>query len=296
MRGFNLPAGVTMDVNHEAGASIAVQNAHGMGRVSIRGGQVLGWQPHNQQSVLWLSPGAVFAPGKSIRGGIPICWPWFGSHPSEPLKQSHGFARNRDWRLEGVQNVGDATFISLTLPAHNHDQQHWPHGSRPTLNVVMADTLSLRLTLTNIDAAPINISQAFHTYFNISDIGAIRIAGLDGDSFYDKVTNTNDNQQSGDISFDGELDRIYQHADGEIELIDPGLKRSILINQTGGNSIVVWNPWIEKAGNLGDMGPPASYRSMVCVETGSVGDGTILLEPDATHTLETTIAVKPHPA
>ncbi len=296
MRGFKLPAGVTMDVNHESGASIAVQNSHGLGRVSIRGGQVLGWQPHNQQPVLWLSPGAIFAPGKSIRGGIPICWPWFGDHPTDSLRPAHGFARLRDWRLEGVQNAGDATLISLTLPAHNHDQEHWPYGSRPTLNVVMADTLNLRLSVTNIDAAPITIAQAFHTYFNVSDIGAIRVKGLDGKAYYDKVSNTDGNQQSGDIAFEGELDRVYSHGEGEIEISDPGLKRSILINQSGGSSVVVWNPWIEKAGHLGDMGPPASYRSMVCVETGSVRDGALELQPDATHTFETTIAVKPHSA
>ncbi|MEM9356294.1 MAG: D-hexose-6-phosphate mutarotase [Pseudomonadota bacterium] len=294
MRGFNLPSGVSMDVSNEAGASVAIQNARCLGRVSIRGGQVLGWQPNGHSSILWLSPGAIFSPGKSIRGGVPICWPWFGDHPTDPLKPSHGFARLRDWRLEGVQNTSDATIVSLRLPAHQHDQDLWPYGSRPTLNIALADTLSLRLTLTNSDAAPLTISQALHTYFTISDIGAVRISGLDGKTYYDKVTNTHDHLQSGDVSFDGELDRIYRHAEGEIELNDPGLKRSILINQTGGKSIVVWNPWIEKAGRLEDMGPPASYRSMVCIETGSIAEDSITLEPGATHTLETTIAVKSH--
>ena len=292
MRGFNLPEGVTMDVSNEAGATIAIQNPQCLGRISIRGGQVLGWQPNGHSPVLWVSPGAIFSPGKSIRGGVPVCWPWFANHPTDTLKPMHGFARIRDWRLEGVQNMGGVTLASLKLPAHQHDRELWPYSSRPTLNIALSDMLSLRLSLTNTDPEPIVISQALHTYFNVSDIGAIRISGLDGKNFYDKVTNSHDHIQSGDVVFAGELDRIYTHGEGQVELNDPGLKRTIAINQKGGNSIVVWNPWVEKAGHLGDMGPATSYRSMVCIETGSVADGAFTLEPGATHTLETTISVK----
>lgn len=190
----------------------------------------------------------------------------------------HGFARLRGSRLEGVQNMSGVTLASLKLPAHQHDREHLPYNSRPMFNIALSDTSSLRLSLTNTDREPIVILQALHTYFNVSDIGAIRISGLDGNYFYDKVTNSHDHRQSGDIVFAGELDRIYTDSEGHIKLDDPGLKRTISINQQGSKSIVVWNLWVEKAGYLIDMGPPTSNRSVACIETGSVTDGASTLE------------------
>lgn len=289
---MHLPAGVTISQSTTTGPVIEIDTAACTARISLRGGHVLAWHPAGHAPVLWLSPGAVFREGKAIRGGIPVCWPWFAEHPQVPALPSHGFARIRDWTVEEAMTVGNAIRLTLALPENHADAALWPHHSRPRLEVTAGNTLGLVLSNTNIDATPIHLTQALHTYFAIGDIEAVHIDGLQGAAFHDKLTDTDGHIQAGSITFESEVDRIYRHGAGPIQIGDPKQQRTIAIRQTGGQSVVVWNPWIEKTKRLGDMGPDDSYRGMVCVETGSVGADAMTLAPGATHRLETIISVE----
>jgi len=288
----SLPTGVMIGGNGDTGPSVEISTPACGASISLRGGHVLSWQPANCMPVLWLSPAAVFHEGKAIRGGIPVCWPWFGDHPADPNKPSHGFARIREWDLVDVSQGRDGIRVSMALPAIDADLKFWPSKSRPKLTIIAGQELTLILENTNIDAETIEITQALHTYFAIGDIEVIEIEGLQDETYHDKVTDSDDHRQIGAVRFDREVDRIYRHATADIDICDPQYSRRIRVRQHGGSSIVVWNPWIEKTRRLGDMGPDDSYCRMVCVETGSVADQAIKLAPGETHRLKTTISVE----
>lgn len=291
MIGINLPRGVTISGTHSTGPILDIDTAACRARVSLRGGQILAWQPAGHQPVLWLSAGARFAPGSSIRGGIPICWPWFADHPTDAAKPSHGFARNRDWLLTSASLVDDGVRLCMRLPATPGDDELWPHSSRPSLEVCAGSSLRLKLDVANVDRHPLTFSQALHSYFSVAEIAQVSIDGLQGASYYDKLTATTHVQPAQAITFAGEVDRIYRHSTGIIRLRDPGLRREVAVQQQGGGSIIVWNPWLEKTQRLGDMGDDMAYRTMVCIETGSVAEQAVELNPGESRELITEISV-----
>ncbi len=290
----DLPPGITITRRDDTGPIIEITTPACTARLSLRGAQMLAWQPAGHDPVLWLSPGARFAPGAPIRGGIPVCWPWFADHPEDAEKPLHGFARIRDWHVERITRDGDVTRIDLQLQPHETDATLWSGLSRPKLSIDVGTRLRLRLINTNGNDRPLLISQALHTYLAVGAIGDVEITGLDGATYFDKVTAEADRRQTGAIRFHGEVDRIYRHTKGTVRLVDPRLARTIDIDQIGGDNIIVWNPWIAKTRRLDDMVPDDSYRRMVCIETGSVTDDALKLAPGATHLLETSIGVACH--
>lgn len=296
MSDIDLPEGIVVTGNQTSGPILQIETPTCHARLSLRGGQVLAWQPTTNEPVLWLSDGALFEPDKAIRGGIPVCWPWFADHPNEPNKPLHGFARVRDWELSSATVRDGEAHLHLKMPLELQDSKLWPHASRPTLEVITGQALRITLAIDNTDPQPITISQALHSYFAVSDIAQVCITGLEGRYYYDKLTNTGHHLQDGAISFEGEVDRIYRHGDGELLLRDPGLNRTIAVRQAGGESIIIWNPWIDKTRRLGDMGNEDAYRRMVCIETGSVADQALTLAPGQSHRLQTDISVIPRQA
>ena len=291
MNTSDFPIGVTLSGDLESGPILSVETAACTARISLRGGQVLSWQPIGHEPVLWLSPAAVFREDKSIRGGIPVCWPWFGDHASDSNKPAHGFARVRDWELAAIAADGEIITTELTLPIGNRDHALWPYRSRPRLMIKTGRDLRIALSLTNTDNETITFTEALHTYFSVSEISDVRVTGLDGATYYDKVIDKHGCRQSGDITFSSEVDRVYAHGEGAVMLHDSGRSRDVIVRQTSGQSIIVWNPWIEKTRRLGDMGGDDGYRHMLCIETGAALDNAIKLAPGETHTLETVIEI-----
>jgi D-hexose-6-phosphate mutarotase len=288
--------GIADELNFEIGgegAPIAdVRNSQCRGRIALQGAQVLGWYPLGQGPVIWLSPGTRFQAGKPLRGGVPICWPWFGPHPDDPKKTSHGFARNLDWDLRGTATTPTGTRITLSLTAGAAQRELWPSPAELTLTVVFGERLHLSLETRNTGDRPFTLSQALHTYFRVGDIGAVQIVGLDGCDYVDKVSGGAVRQQRGVVTIDGEVDRIYTGCPGDIEIIDRSMRRRVRVSKRGSDSYVVWNPWVDKAATLGDMGENG-HRNMVCVETTNAGEDIVTLAPGDTHRLLTEYAVAP---
>jgi len=264
------------------------------GRISLFGGQMLSWQPAGHDPVLWLSQAAVFDRNAPIRGGIPVCWPWFGGHMLHDDWPSHGFARTTNWPYEGVAEA-DSRLNQLALPIWEPNTTYWPHMSRPFMTCKVAEALGIEFNNVNIDPYPIEFSQALHTYLCVGDIEAISIHGLEDCAFIDKLSGCEEPASNAPISISTETDRIYRQPQGPIELRDPVLKRVVTIEHAGATSAIVWNPWIEKSARLDDMGPPDAYRGMVCIETGNVGPDPVRLNPGESHTLKTMISVRKDP-
>jgi len=262
-----------------------VSNAFGTAAIALQGAHVMTWQPRGQQPIIWLSDHAKFAPGKSIRGGVPVCWPWFGPHATEPKFPGHGFARTVPWELIETKALPDGrTRLVFEIIQNDTTRAQWPHPSRARNIITVGQELEVRLVTTNTGTESFQLGQALHTYFQVGDIRKVTLHGLDGCEFIDKVADGARKKQQGPATFTQETDRIYLGTHGYCEIRDPALSRSILLTATGSRSTVVWNPWIEKANKMGDFGPDG-YLNMVCVETANAAEDVVVLKPDQEHVM-----------
>jgi D-hexose-6-phosphate mutarotase len=261
-------------------------------RVSRKGGQVLSWAPKGFTDVLWVSPLATLSGNLPIRGGIPVCWPWFGPHASDPDAPQHGLVRTEIWEpLESLETE-EAGTLRLRAP------EPVLGGLAVALEVRAGETLSLTLVTTNLGNESAAITEALHTYFRISGLKTIRLAGLDGCDYADNNDPRAAGQpygpikrQSGAVSFDDqEMTRLYRH-EGSCTLIDAGLGRLVRMTKAGSRTTVVWNPGAARARTMPDL-PPGANEMFVCIESGTAGPDRIVLAPGESHALEVTYSVE----
>ncbi|MFH1817763.1 MAG: dihydroxy-acid dehydratase [Pseudomonadota bacterium] len=274
-----------------------IDNHGGRATICLQGAHVVSFRPKSQHvPVVWVSDAAKFAPGKSIRGGAPVCWPWFGAHASEASFPAHGFARTVPWTVTGSRKRNDAkTEITLQLADNEQTRAQWPHATRLSLTVIVSDKLEMHLATTNTGTAPIQVGEALHTYLQISDVGSVTIAGLEGSTYHDKVDHFAKKKQSGAIALKSEVDRVYVNTPADCVIEDAGLNRRIRVAKTGSQSTIVWTPWTEKADKMGDMGKGksgAGWREMVCVESANAMDNVVTVAPGETHTMSVTYSVE----
>jgi glucose-6-phosphate 1-epimerase len=283
---------VVVGISARGGLVVTLSGPAGSAVVALQGAQLLDWTPRQHDPVIWLSPVERLGTGKAVRGGTPVCWPWFGAHPTDATKPAHGFVRTRMWALEGAGTTDTGAWLVLGMHTTPADSALWPHRASAQLRVTLDQHLGLSLTTTNEGDGPFTLSQALHTYFSIGDIAEIAVSGFDAEPFQDKLDGGRRFQQVGRIGFPGEVDRIYDvhPTTGLATIHDPGLRRSITVRQTGSQSSVVWNPGPEKASRLADMGPEG-WRKFVCVETTNAGDDVRVLDVGATHTITATYTV-----
>ena len=275
------------------GLTIAnINNAHASATIALQGGHLMTWTPKGDEPVVWLSPAAKLAPGKSIRGGVPICWPWFGAHVSEASFPAHGFARTVPWQVVESSTLADGTTqLVFELDPANMPTQQWPHATTVQCIITVGHTLQMELVTCNRSEAEISISEALHTYFAVSDVRNISIDGLDGSHYLDKVDDFKEKQQTGPISVSSEVDRVYVDTQADCIIRDPGLSRLIRISKSDSDSTIVWNPWIEKSEQMGDLGDDG-YLNMVCVESANAGQNSITLPAGAEHRLKVCYSVE----
>ncbi|UNG18492.1 D-hexose-6-phosphate mutarotase [Stutzerimonas zhaodongensis] len=268
--------------------------------VAEQGAQVLSYRQGEAAPIIWLSEEAAFQAGQAVRGGVPVCWPWFGDLARNPQSvqdtyqgsqpaPAHGLVRNIDWLMAR----SDSNDESVTLVfACNRELPGWPHAVELSLKICL-DSKGLHLSLTshNRGDTTIALSQALHGYFAISDIHQVTVEGLDGRPYIETLDDWQQRQQQGDLVFGGETDRIYLDLPSRLSLRDPDLKRQILLETRGSRSAILWNPWIAKAQRLSQFADDA-WQRMLCIETANVMDDVIQLEPSASHTLSVSISAE----
>jgi glucose-6-phosphate 1-epimerase len=273
------------------GVTVAlISNAAAKAEISLYGGQVLSYAPKGQKDLLFLSAESLFAPGKAIRGGIPVCFPWFGPHAKNKEFPTHGFARVSQWELGSVTETQDRSVIVLTLKDSAETKKLWPYAFKLSLSVSVGDTLDMSLCVANTGKSAFNVTDALHTYFNVKNIKSVSVLGMDRLSYIDRVGEKTTRKQSGPIAISGETDRVYLKPKS-MEILDPGLKRKILIERKAFPDAVVWNPWVERAKAFADFGNE-EYKRMICVEAAAVFDNAITVEPgkSATQKMSVTAA------
>ena len=262
-----------------------VANQHALANIALQGAHVATFQPRGEEPVVWLSPHAKFAPGKSIRGGVPVCWPWFGAHKTDSKLPGHGHARTSPWEVLETKAFPDgSTFIRFGLVESDATRAHWPHPSTAQLEVTVGKSLRVELITTNTGNSSFELGEALHTYFQISDVEKMVIKGLENCEYLDKVQDFARFTQKDNIVIESEVDRVYVNTPAACVIEDKGLKRAIRISKEGSMSTVVWNPWTEKADKMGDFGENG-HRGMVCVESGNAMENVVTLAPGETHRL-----------
>ena len=253
------------------------------GRVYLHGAHVASWAPAGQQPVLWLSGSSWFDPAKPIRGGVPICFPWFGPHPSDPDQPAHGTARVQPWSLSRVAPTADGeVVVELTTRI------------RPfalTYTATLGRSLTLSLHVENDADTSQRFEAALHTYFAVGDARRVSITGLEHTDYLDKTDDARrKNQGEAPVTFTAETDRAYLATTATCVLADPVLRRRVTIEKSGSEATVVWNPWVAKAARMPDFGDD-EWPGMCCIETAAVGDHAITLAPGADHALTAAISV-----
>jgi glucose-6-phosphate 1-epimerase len=256
-----------------------IATPHCRALVSAQGAQVLEFQAVGKKPLLWLSEAAAYQPGRAIRGGIPLCFPWFGPAP-DAAGPAHGFARLLDWQLAEADARPEALHLLFRLGASAATQALWPHEFEATLAMTLGRVLQLQLAVANTGSDAFSFTFAFHSYFPVSDIRRAQVDGLDGTPWLDQLDpQRTQHIQQGPVTFAGETDRIHLHTAGEYCLVDAA-GQAIRVSAPSCRSAVIWNPGPEKAARLADMAPDA-WQRMACVECGNVDSDTVTLPAGA---------------
>jgi glucose-6-phosphate 1-epimerase len=260
--------------------------------ISLYGAHVLSYRPTGHAPVLFISGQSRFERGQPIRGGVPVCWPWFGP-AADPALPLHGFARILDWEVAATEYTADTTQITLALDASDATRRFWPFAFTLIMRVTLGQCLTLELTAHNRDTRPFTFSQAFHPYFLVRQIMDVTVRGLDRAPFLDRLTRQT-HTQDGPLNIRAETDRIYIPQHPQCALHDPGIGRAVALVYGGASRLVVWNPWIDKARAMPDFGDD-EYTRMICLEPANTDGGEITLPPGGSHALSLAIQSQNNP-
>ena len=291
-----LPPSVTVTDGAGGLPVVRVATALATGEVYLQGAHVTAWQPAGTDPVIWLSAAAQFRPGTAIRGGVPLCFPWFGAGRTPGLTPAHGFARTAPWRLTGAAD--DAGTVTLTFTLTHDDvagapgTEHWPFAFDARYTVTFGAELTLALTVRNTGVETFSFEEALHTYLAVTDVRTARVEGLDGAQYLDKTAAADAAAvtQHGPVTFSGATDRVYLRG-APLTLVDPGA-RAVTVTPTGAADTVVWNPWAERAAAMSDLGDE-EWPTMVCLEAANALDDAVSLEPGGAHTVTVGYGVGP---
>ena len=255
---------------------IEIKNEQAEATISVYAGQVLSFKPVGQQEdVMFLSGKAYHQSGKAMKGGSPICWPWFGPDPEDKGRSSHGFVRNRMWQMRDVVSTQDgATKVTLGLVDTEETRAIWDYSFDLAIAITVGTALTIDLLTKNTGSEAFEITQALHTYFQVGNIDRVLVLGLENKEYLDKVDGGKQKTQSGKITFTGECDRIYLDVPQQLRVEDPSLKRQIMVTATNSKTAIVWNPWADISANMADL-DDADYQNFVCVETANAANEVI---------------------
>ncbi len=259
--------------------------------IYLHGAHVTRWNPRGQQPVLFLSSKSLFAPGKAIRGGVPVIFPWFGPRSDGKPGPMHGFARTTEWVVERTELRDGKVVVALALAPDDATRAFGYDAFHLRLRVTVGAELEMEMETRNDAAEPLVFEEALHTYLAIGDVHQVSVSGLDGATYIDKTDGFQRKQQDNEpIRIGRETDRLYLNTKSECVIDDPEWQRRIVVAKSGSASTVVWNPWIDKTKTLADM-DPGEWTRMICVETANASDNAITLAPGASHAMTASIRV-----
>ena len=293
MSSFDIPNALHFEETSGGLVRAVISTPAAEAHVYLQGAHVTHWTPRGQRPVLFVSPRSLFTPGKAIRGGVPIIFPWFGARGDGRPGPAHGFARSMDWAIEGAKLRNDGKVeITLALPPNDATRDWGYTAFHVSFGVTVGSELEMELETRNDAQEPLTYEEALHTYFAIADIHQASVSGLEGTTYIDKTDGFKRKQQvSEPLRIAKETDQVHLCARTICTVWDPLWDRRITIEKSGSASTVIWNPWSEKSKGMSDM-VADGWKQMLCVETANAADNAVLLSPGASHTIAATIRME----
>jgi glucose-6-phosphate 1-epimerase len=281
-----LPDSVRLEEGQGKLRRLTIQSAQAEAEIYLHGTHVTHFQPRGQKPVLFMSGKSWFEAGKPIRGGVPICFPWFGARQDGQPGPAHGFARLVEWELVSTEQASDGEVeIHLRLVSSEATRALWVGEFVVDYRIQVGAALGLELSVKNIGGQPLRIEEALHTYLAVSDVKQVSIEGLAGASYLNTVgTPHTEVQDAAPIRITAETDRIYFNTQTTCVAHDPGWQRKLVVEKTGSDATVVWNPWIAKAKAMPDYGDD-EWPFMLCIETCNVCQNAVTLAPGQSHAM-----------
>lgn len=290
---YGIPGHLTFTAGNGGLPMIRIDNGQAKALISVYSGQVLSFQPAAEPTdLMFLSEKAYYAPGKAIKGGVPICWPWFGPDPEGLGRPSHGFVRNRLWNVVNTSTTTDgATQVILGLKDTEETRAIWPQAFELAIAITVSHSLRVELITRNLGDKSFPLTQALHTYFQVGDINHVQVLGLENTQYQDKVDSGIEKTQIGAVTIAGEVDRIYLNVTKELVIDDASLNRRIRIKSAGSKSAVVWNPWAKISASMADL-DDSDYQRLICVETTNAATDIVEVPAGGEFRLEAVYSVE----
>ena len=288
---FGIPGVLDFHATASGLAYASVTTPHATATVYIQGAHLTAWQPMGQQPAIFVSRKSDFAPGKAIRGGVPIAFPWFATRHDGKPGPSHGFARIQDWTLAFAAMAGEELHLTFTLGPTEISRNLGYDNFRLAYQLIIGRTLTMQLTVANDASAPLVFEEALHTYYTVADIHETTVDGLDGVTYVDKTDKFQLKVQHGAVILTETSDRVYLNTESTCVLHDTGGKRRVTIAKTGSNTTVIWNPWESGAAKLPDL-DPTEWHEYIAVETANAAVNAITLAQGATHVMQVHVTVE----
>lgn len=262
---YEIPDNLTFEKTENGLIKIVINNEHADAEIYLYGANLTHYQPKGEAPVIYNGKETIFSASKTVHAGIPVCWPWFGPHPTESAKPQHGFARDMCWKLKSAKMLKtDETEVILSLKENAQTLELWPYAFELELTFTVGSSLNVALKTTNTSAMPFTLTQALHSYFFIGDIASVTAGGVEGTSFVDYTDGRREKIEADPLQIDRMVNRVYVPTKAVCTLSDPLLKRNIIIEKKGSESTTIWNPW-QKSG-IHDL-PGDAYRKFLCIET-----------------------------
>jgi glucose-6-phosphate 1-epimerase len=289
-RRFGIPDVAKVVAGNGGLTKVCITSAAATGEIYLQGAHVTSWQPRGAEEVLFVSAKSRWENGRAIRGGVPICFPWFANKANDPKAPAHGFVRTTAWQLESIAQVGDAVTVTMFTESNDNTRKWWPADFRLVYRATFGSELSLELVVRNTGSAPLQFEEALHTYFRVGQVEKALLQGLDAVHYVDKTDSNRKKTQLGPIMIGSETDRVYLNTKTAIALEDHILRRGIAVAKEDSFTTVVWNPWVEKAKAMSDFSD-VEWKQMICIEVSNVADFAVVLAPGQQHRMKATVGL-----
>jgi glucose-6-phosphate 1-epimerase len=289
-RRFGIPGVAAVVAGNGGLAKVVATTPSAHGEMYLHGGHVTSWIRAGASEVLYVSPHSLWQDGRAIRGGVPVCFPWFGDKADNPAAPAHGFVRTKAWELESITTNGADVSVSRFTSSGEDTRAWWPYDFGLVCRATFGTQLKLELIVSNTGAASFVIEEALHAYFRVGDVETAALDGLDATEFIDKTDHRKCKTHHGKLLFTAETDSVFLDTQRPIHLIDTAQQRRVGLTKQNSLTTVVWNPWEEKSRGMSDLGD-GEWRNFVCVEASNVGECGVHLAPGQEHAMSVAVQV-----